>query len=181
MNDGLIPQRYAKALYKLALEHGDSTKLYDAMKLGAASFVANPDLQKTLANPFVSREDKQSLLLAAVGPDVDKDYQSFVRLVLDHGRENFAHRMMLDYQKIYRRANNISQVEIITAKNMPEDKIRRIKDLISGSFPGRSFEYTLKIDPKIVGGFVIDVDSVRMDASISNGIEQLRQKLLSSN
>ena len=32
MNDGLIPKRYAKALYKLALENGDSQEIYEQLK-----------------------------------------------------------------------------------------------------------------------------------------------------
>ena len=42
-------------------------------------------------------------------------------------------------------------------------------------------EFSEFVNPDLVGGFVIDVDSVRMDASVSNELEQLRQTLLRSN
>ena len=32
MNDGLIPKRYAKALYKLAIENGDTEQIYEQLK-----------------------------------------------------------------------------------------------------------------------------------------------------
>lgn len=181
MNDGLVPQRYARALYKSAVSHGNAEKVYEEMSTAAESFAANPSLQKTLSNPFVSREDKEKLLLAAVGQDADNDYRSFVKLILDHNREDFAWRMALAYRKIYREANKISRVEIITANPLQQDQKDKILGLVEKSFPGRTFEFSEKVDPSLIGGFVIDVDSVRMDASISNEIEQLRQKLLSSN
>ena len=181
MNDGLVPQRYAKALYKHAVAHNNAAQVYEEMKVASAVFAQNPALQKTLSNPFVSREDKEKLLLAAVGDNADKDYRSFVSLILDHNREDFAWRMTLAYQKIYREANRISRVEIIMANPLPDYQLEKIRQVVGNAFPGRSFEFSEKVDQSLIGGFVIDVDSVRMDASISNEIEQLRQKLLSSN
>ncbi|MDE5869648.1 MAG: F0F1 ATP synthase subunit delta, partial [Muribaculaceae bacterium] len=40
---------------------------------------------------------------------------------------------------------------------------------------------TEEVNPDLIGGFVIDVDSTRMDASLSNELEQLRQNLIRSN
>lgn len=65
MNDGLIPQRYAKALYKFALENGKSEVVYDEMKNVILSFEANKEFSKVLANPYVCKADKEKLLLAA--------------------------------------------------------------------------------------------------------------------
>ncbi len=81
MNEGLIPQRYAKALYKLAVEKGNADKVYLEMKTVAESFAQNPDLQKVLSNPYVKREDKAKLLLSAAGDLVEDDYRSFVELI----------------------------------------------------------------------------------------------------
>lgn len=181
MNDSLIPQRYAKALYKLALEKGKTSQVYEEMKLLSDSFVKNPELQKVLANPFVSRQDKENLLLSAVGNAEDADYRAFVKLVLDHHRDDYVYLMALAFQKIYREANKISTVEIITASAITSEQLDKITSMVKRAFPDRTFEFKQSVDPDIIGGFVIDVDSVRMDASVSNEIEQLRQKLLSSN
>ena len=58
MNDGLIPHRYAKALYKFAAEKGNQGVVYDEMKAVVAAFESNPDLGKVMNNPFLSREDR---------------------------------------------------------------------------------------------------------------------------
>ncbi|MDE6865782.1 MAG: F0F1 ATP synthase subunit delta, partial [Muribaculaceae bacterium] len=54
-------------------------------------------------------------------------------------------------------------------------------DVVEKSFKDTTFEYSEAVDPEIIGGFIIDVDSVRMDASISNELEQLRHNLIRSN
>ncbi|MBD5278644.1 MAG: F0F1 ATP synthase subunit delta [Bacteroides sp.] len=181
MNEGLIPQRYAKALYKLAVERGNAEKVYLEMKTVAESFAGNPDLQKVLANPFVNREDKEKLLLTAAGDMVEDDYRSFVKLILDRKRAEYARLMALAYCDIYRKENKIAQVRIITASRLDDTMMQKLRDIVTKAYPGMTLEFSYDIDPDLIGGFVIDVDGQRLNASISNEIEQLRVKLLRSN
>lgn len=181
MNDGLIPQRYARALYKYALEKDNTAAVYDEMKQVVASFEALPSLQKVMTNPFVDTVRKQNLLIAAAGDKADDDYRRFVKLVLDHNREEFMYFMALDYRRIYRDENHIASVRIITAAELPDAEMQKIRDVVAKGFPAYKLEYDYRVDANIIGGFVIDVNSTRMDASISNELEQLRQTLLRSN
>lgn len=180
MNDGLIPQRYAKALYKLALDKGNAKAVYEEMKLVADSFRDNPDLNRVLANPFVSRDDKENLLLAAAGKDVEADYRAFVKLILQHDREEFAQQMALAYRDIYRKENNISQVTVTTASEISPDQLDKIRKIVQEAYKDFSLEWEYRVNPDLIGGFVVDVDSSRLDASLSNELEQLRTNLLSN-
>ena len=181
MISGLIPHRYAKALYKYALENKSAGRVYDEMKNVIASFQTNPGLAKVLSNPFVDTADKERLLLAAAGNDPGDDYRRFVRLILEHKREEFAYLMAYAYRDIYRKANNRSQVKISTAVKLGDDEMKKLHEVVEKAFSDTTFEYTEEVNPDLIGGFVIDVDSTRMDASISNELEQLRQNLIRSN
>ncbi len=180
MDNGLIPHRYAKALYKYAIEHNLSEEVYGIAKEVIHSFQKNPDLQKILSNPFVKNDDKKKLLLTAAGNGADDAYRRFVELVLDHGREEFAYRMMYAYRDIYREAHHISQAHITTASKLDPKLMEKLHKLVEGAFKGSVLEFSESINTDLIGGFVIDVDSVRMDASVSNELEQLRQTLLRS-
>lgn len=180
MDNGLIPRRYAKALYKFADAHGKTREVYDEMKDVIDSFIKNPGLQKVLSNPFVSREDKQNLLISAAGKKVENDYLGFVKLILEQHREDYAYRMALAYRDIYRDINKISQVRITTAVSLGDSEMARIRQMIESAFPDRTLEYTYVVDPSVIGGFIVDVDDSRMDASLSNELEQLRLNLINS-
>lgn len=180
MISGLIPHRYAKALYKYASETKSQEKVYEEMKQVIASFRANPGLEKVLSNPHVEGADKRTLLLKAAGVDPGDAYRRFVSLVLDHNREEFAYLMALAYCEIYRKDNHISQVKITTAASLPASEMAKLKGVVEKAFKGVSFEYETAVDSALIGGFVIDVDSVRMDASLSSELEQLRQNLSSN-
>ena len=176
MDNGLIPKRYAKALYKFAQEKGETKRVYELSKQVLDAFQANPDLQKVLANPFVPDEDKEKLLLTAGGND--PLFHQFVLLIISQKRVEFARAMMLAYRDIYRHENHISQAKITTAVKLDERRMEKLRNLVQGAFKDTELEFTEAIDPALIGGFVIDVDSVRMDASLSNELEQLRQTLL---
>ena len=173
MVSGLIPHRYAKALYKFALESNTTGEVYEEMKRVVDSFRSNPELEKVLSNPFVDA--------AAAGEKPGNDYRRFVKLILDHKREEFAYLMALAYRDIYRKENKISQVRITTAVELPGAEMKKLRAVVENSFKDTQFEYSSEVDPDLIGGFVIDVDSTRMDASVSGELEQLRQNLLSSN
>ncbi len=181
MNEGLIPQHYAKALYKLAEERHNTSTVYEEMKTLANSFAANPGLQKVLSNPFVKREDKEKLLISAAGENVEADYRSFVELIINRERCEFAYQMALSYCDIYRKTNDIARVRIITAANIGNEQMQEIRNVVEKTFPTLKLEFSYDVNPDLIGGFVIDVDGQRLDASISNEIEQLRLNLLRSN
>ena len=178
MDNGLIPRRYAKALYKFALEKGETKEVYELSKRVIDAFRVNPDLQKVLSNPFISEEDKEHLLLTAAG-DKDQTFDQFVKLIITQKRVEYARDMMLAYRDIYRKENHISQAKITTAVKLDESRMKKLRELVKNAFKDSELEFTEAVDPALIGGFVIDVDSVRMDASLSNELEQLRQTLLS--
>lgn len=181
MISGLIPHRYAKALYKYAVETKSAGIVYEEMKRVIDSFRSNPGLAKVLSNPFVDSSDKERLLLTAAGKDPGDDYRRFVRLILDHKREEFAYLMAYAYRDIYRKENNISQVRITTAIELGEEDMKKLRGVVEKSFKDTRLEYSEEVNPDLIGGFIIDVDSVRMDASLSSELEQLRQNLIRSN
>ena len=57
MNDGLIPNRYAKALFKVAVEKGEQAEIYTQMKQLVASFDEMPALKAAVNNPFIAVDE----------------------------------------------------------------------------------------------------------------------------
>lgn len=180
MNEGLIPRRYAKAIYEFALEKGDSGRMYELMQKLAASFAAEPSLQAAMANPFVSGADKHSLLVTASGAGKDDVvFADALRLLADNKRLDFARDIAMAYLDIYRKANHIYRVDITSAAPLPAAEMKRLHDLVTRHLKGGTPEFSDRVDPALIGGFVIDIDSERLDASVSNELKQLRLRLLS--
>ena len=67
MDLGTISSRYARALFSLAMEKKEETRVYDDMKMLKESFLLFPELKETLQNPIVSVADKEKLLIHTHG------------------------------------------------------------------------------------------------------------------
>ena len=178
MNDGLIPNRYAKALYKLAIERGDTADVYRQMKQLDVAYDAEAGLKKAVNNPFLPIQDKLNLLCAASGAEKDGSLAKFMELVIKNNRIDFMRAIALAFMKQYRQNNDIAKVEIVTAVKMGDDEINGIIDVVKKQLGGKTIELTKKVNPDLIGGFTVDVDSRVLDASVKNQLEKLRLKLI---
>lgn len=179
MNEGLIPNRYAKALFLYAEEAGSAAAVYAATERLAAGYEAQPQMARAVENPFLPIADKLQLLLTASGAEKDGCLDKFFKLVFSHGRESFMRAMALAYGKRYRDVNKISQVEIVTASSLGRAAMDKIKDSVQTHLKGRTLEYRERVDASLIGGFTVRVDGEVLDASVSNDLRKLRLKLLS--
>ena len=178
MNEGLISRRYATALLKFAQERGAADAVYEKMKLFEQNYIAHPDLHKALMNPVLSLRDKELLLSTAVGIEPGDIYIRGIRLLLKNHREAYVRSICLMYQQIYRKAYHIVRVSVSTATDMDDEVLGRIKTLV-GRVTSDKIEFDHRIDPSVIGGFILKVDSVQLDSSISRELKDLRLKFRS--
>lgn len=180
MNEGLIPRRYAKALYKYALEKGRDKALYEMMERLAQSYATQPALAKAMANPFVDPKQKLALLLAGCGaPKDDMVINRFFDLLEENHRMALAGDIALAYGDIFRRANDIHRVTVTSAAPLDADTLKRIGQVVKRHVGGGTVEYTTAVNPELIGGFTVNIDNDKLDASVANELKQMRLKLLS--
>lgn len=181
MDQGLIPRRYAKALYKFAIDNGSDMRMYALMKNLDAAMGSEPKLGQIASNPFVEDAQKVSLLSTAAGAGTDdKSFADFMKLLVSNKRLPMSREIALAYLDIYREANHIYVVEVVTAGQVSDSEMERLKSMIVKHLNGGTMEYTQRVDPELIGGFVVNIDNERLDASVSNELRQLRLKLLSN-
>ena len=68
-------------------------------------------------------------------------------------------------------------VELTTAYDLSDDEATGILEQIEKA-SGRKVEASRKVDPNLIGGFVLQAGSMRVDASVRGRIERLRHELL---
>lgn len=181
MDQGLIPRRYAKALYAVGVERSDTANLYQLMQALGKAFADTPGLAATVANPFVSDADKTSLLNKAVGGNdgkPDATYVDFLKLLEKNKRTALARDIARAYVDLYRQQNAIYRVDICSAAPMGERERARLEQIIAKHVGEGTIEYNYTTDPSLIGGFTVTVNSERLDASVSSQLKQLRLKLV---
>lgn len=181
MDKGLIPRRYAKALYEVALQRKDDANIYALMQTLAASFADQDKLASTLANPFISGADKKALLTAAAGGKdaaADPTFADFLKLLEQNGRLDMAREIALAYIDIYRAENHIFKVTVTSAAPLSDAEKQRLQTIIRKHIGTGTLECDYRIDPSLIGGFAVTLGSERLDASVANQLKQMRLQLL---
>ncbi|MDE6040675.1 MAG: F0F1 ATP synthase subunit delta [Muribaculaceae bacterium] len=181
MDKGLIPRRYAKALMEVAAERNDDKTLYALMQSLVQAFANTKGLSQTLANPFVDKNDKIDLLTKAVyGQDAtaDSTYEDFLKLLAQNGRIDMAREIALAYVDLYRRKHSIYRVNIVSAAPLDTTEKERLQNVIQKHIGNGTFEFEYSVDPSLIGGFTVTVNSERLDASVAAQLKLLRLKLV---
>ena len=179
MNDGLIPKRYAKALYKLAKENGDTQEIYEQLKPISQGLKGLDQVKRVLLNPYIPNEEKGKVMMELVGAKPGSSLDKFILLVIRNNRAELLRKIALSYVNLYREEHNIAKVEITTAAKLPQEKIDDIVGIVKQRLGDFTLEIAQYIDPDLIGGFTVKVGDVLLDASVKNELNQMRLKLTS--
>lgn len=150
--------------------------MYERMRVLAQTCAAVPQLVRTLSNPMIAVEEKQRLMYDAGGKGAEKSYDAFVRVVLENRRERLIFNMALAYMKLYRNENNISVISITSAKPLSHAVYGRIYSDITARTHGTA-EIEVRIDDSLDGGFIMQIDDRRLDASVKGQLEKIKRQL----
>ncbi len=177
MDIGVISVRYARALLKTATDAKAEEQVYQQMQLLAKSYVEVPQLRQTIDNPMLSKEKKEMLLLTAVGGDAASPLtKSFISLVLKEDRENMIQFMANSYVTLYRQQKNIIRGRLTTAVAVTPETEQNMRRMVESSTQG-IVEFETDVNPDIIGGFILEYDTFRMDASVQSKLREILNTL----
>ena len=179
MDNGRISVRYARALFQLAQEQGCEDAVYDGLTRFVHNyFLAIAQFNEVLSDPIVAREEKVKLVEMAVGEPIHDTLKQFIAFVADQKREDKMIFIAMKYMEMYREKHNILSTQVTTATELSEASYDKIKAYIKETF-GADAEMDVKIDPCLIGGFILDIENTRMDASVSGQLNALKNRLKS--
>ena len=180
MDNGKVASRYAKALLNYALDKGQEDRLYAEMELLADNFISQPALQEVIANPTISAGDKKKIITTAGGIHTSEVFQSFVELLSNNKRETYCHVIALKYRDFYRKYKKLLIGALTSAKEINAESKDKLKEIIK-SVTGCEVDFKTNTDPSLIGGFILDIDYVRLDASISNQLNTIKEAITEKN
>ena len=172
MNIGVISVRYARALLKGATEAGLEDAVYRDMQLLAASYATVAELRVTIDNPMLPSDSKLSLLTTAAGSTPCNLTISFFSIVLKNGREDMMQFMANSFITLYRKQKNIIRGKLTTATAVLPATEQRMRGMVESKTNG-TVEFETEINPDIIGGFILEYDTYRMDASVKSKLSSI--------
>ena len=180
MNNGLIASRYATALLGFANKSAIQEKIYLEAKAVAQSYIQFNELRTVLDNPVLPNVEKRKIILMAAGSNVSKSFEQFVDLLLTNNRESHLQSIVLKYIDLYRKKFNIHYGKLTSAIVVEASIEKRLTTMMQKQ-TGGTVEIEKIVDPTILGGFMFEVDFVRMDASLSGQLQRIKNEYIDQN
>lgn len=171
-----IATRYAKSLIELAIEQGKLPQVStDVQALAVAS--QNRDLQLMLKSPIIHADRKNAALNALFGKQMDSLTMAYLTLLVKKGREGYLTEIAAEYVTQYKTLQKITTVKVISAAPLSDTVLNELKSSILGSgITHPNLEIETSVDPELIGGFVLEFDNKRYDASVANKLTELKSE-----
>ena len=172
MDIGVISVRYARALLKSATDAKIEQQVYAEMQQIAKSYIEVPQLRSTIDNPMLSKDKKQALLLTAAGREPSDLMKVFISLVLKEDRESVMQFIANSYVTLYRQQKNVIRGRLITAAAVSPETEQKMRQMVESKTNG-TVEFESQVNPDIIGGFILEYDTYRMDASVKTKLNSI--------
>jgi len=175
MNEIKIADRYARALFDLALEKDMLEKIRTDIALVRKVCQENRDFINFLHSPVIKESKKIAVIRELFGKKVQEIMLGFMIIITRNRRESLLPVIARRFVEIYKTNKNIITVDLTTAVGISDEFRKRIVRLIEKATQSE-VDLQYKIDESIIGGFVVTFMDKQYDASILRQIQNLRQE-----
>lgn len=171
-----IASRYAKSLIDLAVEQDKLEKV----KEDVSTFKEVTKIREfylLLKNPIVTTEKKATIVNKIFAGKYDELTLAFINILIKKGREEHLPEIAEEFLVQYKHIKHISTVKLTTAKPLSEEALKAIREkLESSSQTDEIIEIKTKVQPDLIGGFIIEFDDNVYDASVSHKLYQFKKE-----
>ncbi len=178
MSASRIANRYAKALMDLSVEEGVLEGVLSDLKY-VGELAKEEDFKNLINSPIIDKQKKKSALTAIFESKVQPLTLRFLTWVTDRGREEAIPEMLRAFEELYKEDKKITTVNITSAVALDERAINKIiAHLKETIIEERQFEIKTKVDPSILGGFILRYGDNLYDASLKTTLTEMRKALM---
>ncbi len=178
MRQTKVAQRYAKAIFDLAVETSKLEEVKNDFEL--IQSVQNKDLHLILMSPIVKGEKKIAIFEAVFSKHIQPITSSFFKLIFSKGRSVAINDIINAFIEKYRIQKGIKLVELTTAVEVSKEIQGNISEVLKENslLKGKSIELKTKVDSSIIGGLIVQVDDKLFDASIRHDLQVIKKQFI---
>jgi F-type H+-transporting ATPase subunit delta len=176
MGDSKVASRYVKSLLGLAIEQAALEQVHQDMQLFDKTCKSNTDFVIMLRSPVIKHEKKKDILQKIFKGKVHNLSLAIIDILTAKNREPLLPDIAKEFHAAYNEFKGISKASVTTTipvDNQLRTELEKIVKKLSGK---QKIELEEKIDPELIGGFVLNVGDRQIDASIKSKVKILKVK-----
>jgi ATP synthase F1 delta subunit len=164
---------YALALFEAGKDRGKLDALHEQLGQFADAVDRNHDLQVFLFSPYLSSKDKVSGLKRVLS-GAEPEFDNFLELLVEKHRMPEIFRIRREFDELWKRENRRLDVTVVSAVELDPAVVEKIGREVERQ-TGEEVDLSSRVDDDILGGIVLQVGNMVLDASIRSRLEKLRK------
>ena len=180
MSIEIVADKYSSAMFELAQEQNKLELMEEQLGYVASVMVDQPELCSFLENPIVTEDAKIKLIGKIFDFSIDKVALHFIYVMIKRGRYRYIASAIEAFIKKSRAARGILEATVTVAEPITADVEASVQTKLR-EVTGKDVILSVRQDPSIIGGIVIQVGDKRIDGSVSRRLEELEKSLLRTN
>ncbi|MFL5789260.1 MAG: ATP synthase F1 subunit delta [Flavisolibacter sp.] len=176
MQNPRLASRYAKSLIDLSIEKDQFEKVYSDMQFLDKVVKESRDFTIMLRSPVIHADKKNKVIDLITSGKISKLTEAFTHLLVTKGREGFLPEIIKSFIQQYKRKKDIHTIKLTTATELSESVKNTIIARVRKTSDMQNIEVETKVDPAIIGGFILQTGDKLVDASISYELKEIERE-----
>lgn len=166
---------YAEALFEVGRDKGKLDALQQQLGEFADAVDRNRDLQVFFFSPYLSSAEKQEGLKRAI-TGAEPELINFLELLVDKHRMTEVFRIRRELDELWKHENRRLDVTVTSAVELDASVVEKIGQEVERQ-TGEKVDLSSAVDDRILGGIVLQVGNMVLDASIRSRLEKLKKSV----
>lgn len=176
MADSRAASRYVKSLIGLAVERNVLEEVHRDMLLFSKTVRENRQLEVLLLSPVIKHDKKLAILKRIFSGKVSALTLSFFEIITRKNREPLLSDIAHQFHNVYNEFKGIGKAQVTTTLPLDATLRSEFEKLVRKYSAKEQVELVEKVDPELIGGFILNVGDRQIDASVRNKIKTLKLK-----
>ena len=166
---------YAEALFEVGRDKGKLDTLQQQLTQFAEEVDRNRELQVFFFSPYLSTAEKQEGIERAIS-GAEPELVNFLELLVDKHRMTEVFRIRRVFDELWKQENRRLDVTVTSAVELDPAVVEKIGQEVERQ-TGEKVDLSSRVDDEILGGIVLQVGNMVLDASIRSRLEKLRKSV----
>jgi F-type H+-transporting ATPase subunit delta len=170
-----IARVYAQALFEAAKDRRKLDEIHDQLGEVTDAIAEDTDLQVFFFSPYFSSTEKREGI-ARVLAGAEPELVNFLELLAEKHRMPAITRIRRRFDEMWAKEKRRLEVRLTSAVELPSGVVKELGGQIEKQ-TGQTIELETDVDENILGGIVLRVGNMVLDASVRNKLERLRKEV----
>ena len=169
---------YSQALYELAFEEKNLNDVEKNVISLLRLISQSGDFNSLIKDPTNKQENQLNVINIIFEKfNLNNLLKKFLNFLIIKRRFFYVEKILKDFLMICSKNRGEISAKLTVAKELSENQINKIKNDLSQDF-GSDVKLNYNYDPGLIGGLIMQIESVMIDTSIKNKLQKIENKMI---